>query len=118
MEHQVFVAIATCLLLVSLASGLTTIESTSSTTRASSTEKVMTAEGTTTTTTSTVTTPTSTTTGVPPPQSSTEWQDMEEAESESLVSFVVAEIQKLKVEHKELDECQELDLSTVLSGKK
>ncbi|XP_035212410.1 uncharacterized protein LOC118186428 [Stegodyphus dumicola] len=120
MEHQVFVAIATCLLLISLASGLTTTESASSTTRASSTEKVMTAEGTTTrtTTTSTVTTPTSTTTGIPPPQSSTEWQDMEEAESESLVSFVVAEIQKLKMEHKELDECQELDLSTVLSGKK
>lgn len=70
---------------------------------------------------STSTTPkttSSTSTTTAQPQSSTEWEDIEETESQKLVNFVVSEIQKLKVEHKELDECQELDLSSVLSGKK
>ncbi|KAG8199102.1 hypothetical protein JTE90_016239 [Oedothorax gibbosus] len=61
---------------------------------------------------------TTSTTVTPPPSTSTEWQDMEDDESQKLVDFVVEEIQKLKVEHRELDDCQELNLSSVLSGKK
>lgn len=90
---------------------LTTVgkeSSTGSTTRSTTTSS--TARSTTSTTSSTTVTP--------PPSTSTEWQDMEDDESEKLVNFVVGEIQKLKVEHKELDECQELNLSSVLSGKK
>ncbi|GFT93697.1 uncharacterized protein NPIL_41951 [Nephila pilipes] len=90
---------------------LTTTEPSSTTTRLSSTE-IPTEKGTTPTSTTT------TSTGTPPPTTSTEWQDMDEMESQKLVNFVVSEIQKLKVEHKELDECQELNLSSVLSGKK
>lgn len=61
---------------------------------------------------------TTTTPAATPAPQAPEWADMDAEESEKLVAFVVAEIQKLKVEHKELDECQELDLSSVLSGKK
>ncbi|GIY06160.1 hypothetical protein CEXT_529811 [Caerostris extrusa] len=98
----VVTAVVTLFMLVSLAMGLTTDEPSSTTTRLSSTEKQQ---------------------QQPksrdqfffnfdldhdhrhtPPATSTEWQDMDEAESEKLVNFVVMEIQKLKVEHKELDE--------------
>ncbi|GFS34550.1 uncharacterized protein TNIN_252141 [Trichonephila inaurata madagascariensis] len=104
------------LALLSLTMALTTTEPSTTTTRLSTTEKP-TEKVTTPTTTSTTVTST-TTTGTPPPTTSTEWQDMEELESQKLVNFVVSEIQKLKVEHKELDDCQELNLSSVLSGKK
>ncbi|GFR09795.1 hypothetical protein TNCT_499691 [Trichonephila clavata] len=104
------------LALLSLTMALTTTEPSTTTTRLSTTEKP-TEKVTTPTTTSTTATST-TTTGTPPPTTSTEWQDMEETESQKLVNFVVSEIQKLKVEHKELDDCQELNLSSVLSGKK
>lgn len=98
-------------------------ETTSTTTYPTSSEKTSststtTKPSTTSTTQKTSTTSTTTTTTTAQPQSSTEWQDIEETESQKLVNFVVSEIQKLKVEHKELDECQELELSSVLSGKK
>lgn len=96
-------------------------ESTSTTAYPTTSEKISststsTKPSTTSTTPKTSTTTSTTTTAQP--QSSTEWQDIEETESQKLVNFVVSEIQKLKVEHKELDECQELELSSVLSGKK
>jgi hypothetical protein len=139
-EQQSLMIVTICLLIIPITIALTTTESSTVTTS----EKITTSEVFTTTdketttsttpppptsstakTTSTSTTTpkpsstsTSTTTTTEQPQVSTEWQDIEEEESQKLVSFVVSEIQKLKVEHKELDECQELDLSSVLSGKK
>ncbi|CAL1265998.1 unnamed protein product, partial [Larinioides sclopetarius] len=117
MQLKPFVAtgIVTLSLLASLTMALTTTEPSSTATRFSSTEKTTEKITTTASTTSSTTT---TTTGTPPPTTSTEWQDMDEVESQKLVDFVVGEIQKLKMEHKELDECQELNLSSVLSGKK
>ncbi|KAF8764494.1 hypothetical protein HNY73_022560 [Argiope bruennichi] len=88
---------------------LTTTEPSSTATRLSSTEKTTDKVTTTASTTSSTTTTTTTTTGTPPPTTSTEWQDMDEVESQKLVDFVVSEIQKLKVEHKELDDCQEIE---------
>ncbi|XP_055937210.1 uncharacterized protein LOC129966709 [Argiope bruennichi] len=118
LKPLVATVIVTFSLLASLTMALTTTEPSSTATRLSSTEKTTDKVTTTASTTSSTTTTTTTTTGTPPPATSTEWQDMDEVESQKLVDFVVSEIQKLKVEHKELDDCQELNLSSVLSGKK
>ncbi|XP_054707290.1 TBC1 domain family member 5 homolog B-like [Uloborus diversus] len=129
MGHRALFVAVLSLLFIAVLSELTTDSSfTSTKSQTSTTEKVTTtvpettfSETTSSTVSSTTSTPSkssSTTTELPPPQSFTEWQDMEDLESEKLVNFVVSEIQKLKVEHKELDECQELELSSVLSGKK
>lgn len=133
LDQQSLMMLSICLLLIPISLSLTTTESSTVTTEKITTKDDITTtekETTTTTTqpsstpktstspTSTTTKPSSSTTSTAQPQSSTEWQDIEEVESQKLVSFVVSEIQKLKVEHKELDECQELDLSSVLSGKK
>ncbi|XP_015908588.1 uncharacterized protein [Parasteatoda tepidariorum] len=90
----------------------------SSSTLETTTDDKVAATTTTMSSTSPTTTSSTTTTTTEPPQTSTEWQDMDDLESQKLVNFVVSEIQKLKMEHKELDDCQELNLSSVLSGKK
>lgn len=44
--------------------------------------------------------------------------DLDETEVKELLNFVVSEIQKLKFEHREIDDCLGLEIASMLSGRK